>query len=139
MRRARRSDAARQPEADVSAAADDASFARQRSDHRRPVERDVEVQRRRELAGLEHRGQRRSHRVVEHRGEEATLDVAGGIGELGLAVEAQFGGAGFAIDLREARAQRVGRARRRQLARHDAPEERLTIDHGRGSFEDGRL
>jgi hypothetical protein len=114
-------------EADVLAASHDAPLAQQPTDPGRPRERDVEIERGRELAGTESGRERRPHRVIEHGGQEPALDVAGGVRELRLALELHLDGAGLGRDLANRDAERRRRPRRRELAVLDLPEERRSV------------
>lgn len=101
----------------------------QRAGFRGTMKLDVEIDGRRELAGVERRHQRRPHGVVQHGGKEAALNVADRIQEFRLALEINFDGAAFGIDGAEREAQRSRAGRRRQAAIDHLPEERILVGH----------
>src|SRR3954469_11210828 len=87
----------------------------------------IEIERRRELAGIQRRGQRRSHGVVEHGGEESALHIARRIEKLRLRLEVDLGRAALAIDRSKLDAQRFGAGRRWQPAIDHFPEEGVLV------------
>src|SRR6185295_7144316 len=61
----------------------------------------LELQRGRELVGRQRADQRRPHGVVEHRGQESTLDRPHRVGELGPGLETYPYGPGLRVDVLE--------------------------------------
>jgi hypothetical protein len=98
-------------ERDGAAAVHDPAGTDQPARPRGAQEVDLQLQRGCELARLERGDEGWAHRVVEHRREEAALDVAHRVAERGPGVEGDPDRAGGRIDLLDRPAERLGRRR----------------------------
>src|SRR6185503_7308643 len=109
-------------ERDGAAAVHDPAGTDQPTRPRGAQEVDLQLQRGCELARLERGDEGWAHRVVEHRREEAALDVAHRVAERGPGVEGEPDRAGGRIDLLDRPAERLGRRRPRDAPGYRVPE-----------------